>query len=110
MMSRCRLFGADFGLCLTGSNSGKGVPADCMIGYLIDWLAKSGSLSDFLLKHFILCDFASLRENFSRKVAEPAKKTERAKQMLETERLIIRKLTRDDLPWLVEMRTRPEVH
>ena len=30
--------------------------------------------------------------------------------MLETERLIIRKLTRDDLPWLVEMRTRPEVH
>jgi RimJ/RimL family protein N-acetyltransferase len=30
--------------------------------------------------------------------------------MLETERLIIRKLTHDDLPWLVEMRIRPEVH
>lgn len=30
--------------------------------------------------------------------------------MLETERLIIRKLTKGDLPWLIEMRTRPEVH
>ena len=30
--------------------------------------------------------------------------------MLETERLIIRKLTHEDLPWLVEMRSRPEVH
>jgi ribosomal-protein-alanine N-acetyltransferase len=30
--------------------------------------------------------------------------------MLETERLIIRKLTHDDLPWMIEMRTRPEVY
>jgi ribosomal-protein-alanine N-acetyltransferase len=30
--------------------------------------------------------------------------------MLETERLCIRKLTRDDLNWLVEMRTDPDVH
>ena len=29
--------------------------------------------------------------------------------MLETERLKMRHLTRDDLPWLIEMRTRPEV-
>lgn len=30
--------------------------------------------------------------------------------MLETERLIIRKLTKNDLPWLIEMRARPEVY
>lgn len=30
--------------------------------------------------------------------------------MLETERLKIRKFTRDDLPWLIEMRVRPEVN
>ena len=29
--------------------------------------------------------------------------------MIETERLKMRQLTRDDLPWLIEMRTRPEV-
>jgi ribosomal-protein-alanine N-acetyltransferase len=29
--------------------------------------------------------------------------------MLETERLKIRKFTRDDLPWLIEMRMQPEV-
>jgi RimJ/RimL family protein N-acetyltransferase len=30
--------------------------------------------------------------------------------MLETERLKIRKFTHDDLPWLIEMRVRPEVN
>jgi ribosomal-protein-alanine N-acetyltransferase len=30
--------------------------------------------------------------------------------MLETERLVLRKLTEDDLPWLIEMRQRPEVN
>src|ERR1041385_155396 len=30
--------------------------------------------------------------------------------MIETERLRMRKLTRDDLPWLIKMRTRPEVY
>ncbi len=30
--------------------------------------------------------------------------------MIETERLKMRKLTRDDLSWLIEMRTRPEVY
>src|SRR5262245_11138083 len=30
--------------------------------------------------------------------------------MIETERLKMRKLTRDDLSWLIDMRTRPEVY
>jgi ribosomal-protein-alanine N-acetyltransferase len=30
--------------------------------------------------------------------------------MIETDRLKMRKLTRDDLPWLIEMRSRPEVY
>jgi ribosomal-protein-alanine N-acetyltransferase len=30
--------------------------------------------------------------------------------MIETERLTMRRLTRDDLPWLIEMRSRPEVY
>src|SRR5690242_16999580 len=30
--------------------------------------------------------------------------------MIETQRLKMRKLTGDDLPWLIEMRTRPEVY
>jgi len=30
--------------------------------------------------------------------------------MIETERLKMRELTRQDLPWLIEMRTRPEVY
>jgi RimJ/RimL family protein N-acetyltransferase len=30
--------------------------------------------------------------------------------MIETERLKMRPFTRDDLPWLIEMRTRPEVY
>ena len=30
--------------------------------------------------------------------------------MIETERLKMRKLTREDLPWLIAMRTRPEVY
>jgi hypothetical protein len=30
--------------------------------------------------------------------------------MIETERLQMREFTRDDLKWLIEMRTRPEVY
>src|SRR5215468_7700179 len=30
--------------------------------------------------------------------------------MIETERLKMRKFTRDDLPWLIELRTQPEVY
>ena len=30
--------------------------------------------------------------------------------IVETERLVMRKLTPDDLPWLIEMRSDPDVH
>jgi ribosomal-protein-alanine N-acetyltransferase len=73
-----------------------------MTGWFTGSLMAVGQLKDCHLNVFlgVHCDFAQ-RCGAAKKQREV---------MLETPRLKIRKLTRDDLDWLVEMRTRPEVY